>query len=91
MKVQFLNEHDEVLLTVTLNDRGEAVWNDDIMTLDGEVIFDVRTGERIYPSQGIRFMKALPDNYRSAYLRAELMENDQNSCLNSLGSSQQKT
>lgn len=80
MKVEFLNEKSEVLLTVTINEGGTAVWDagdvSEPMTLDGEVIFEVNTGVRVYPRQGDRFMRALPDNYRTAYLHAVLKEED---------------
>ena len=69
MRVELLNERDEVLLVVTLTPDGHATWEGSDMQ-----VIDVSTGKVVDKKNGAHFLRALPWNFRSAYLRAVLRE-----------------
>ena len=73
MKVELLNEDSEVLLTVSLDPAGVAVWEGSF-DLSEQTIYDTKTGEKLSTKDGARYLRALPFNYRSPYLWARLKE-----------------
>lgn len=76
MKVHLLNEDDEIQVVVFLNDKGVAVEEPDgnITVLLGPVLGDLDRGQEVHPDDGEEFLQALTLNYRSPYLRAEIVE-----------------
>lgn len=70
--------HPVVLATISLDEAGQVQCDrEDLLKDWNEQGITERSSEgRLFPSDGARFMRELPNMYRSAYCWAELVDGD---------------